>query len=262
MKSAAITPDVHPVDEVLPPWRLLALGLQHVLVMYAGAIAVPLIVGGALKLPKDQIAMLINADLFACGVVTLIQAVGVWRFGIRLPVMMGVTFAAVGPMVAMAANPSLGLLGIYGAVIGSGIFAILAAPLVGRLLPLFPPVVTGSVIAIIGVSLMRVGVGWAGGGVGNPRFGDPAFLESAGLTSPYPQLWSLPVRVLDPHLEEFTAVITGPDLPTWAVVDGSSLDTWGVDASGAQPAFDREYRLVDVEGDYQVFRVRRPLGSG
>ncbi|WP_042701921.1 solute carrier family 23 protein, partial [Azospirillum sp. B506] len=90
MKRAA-TPESHPVDEVLPPWRLLALGLQHVLVMYAGAIAVPLIIGGALKLPKDQIAMLINADLFACGVVTLIQAVGVWRFGIRLPVMMGVT---------------------------------------------------------------------------------------------------------------------------------------------------------------------------
>jgi NCS2 family nucleobase:cation symporter-2 len=178
MKSAA-APDVHPVDEVLPPWRLLALGLQHVLVMYAGAIAVPLIVGGALKLPKDQIAMLINADLFACGVVTLIQAVGFWRFGIRLPVMMGVTFAAVGPMVAMATNPSLGLLGIYGAVIGSGVFAILAAPLVGRLLPLFPPVVTGSVIAIIGVSLMRGGVGGAGGGVGNPRFGDPAFLGVA-----------------------------------------------------------------------------------
>ncbi|MBP2297664.1 nucleobase:cation symporter-2 family protein [Azospirillum picis] len=170
---------IHPVDELPPPWRLLALGLQHVLVMYAGAVAVPLIVGGALKLPKDQVAMLINADLFACGVVTLIQAVGVWRFGIRLPVMMGVTFAAVGPMVAMAGNPSLGLLGIYGAVIGSGIFAMLAAPLVGRLLPLFPPVVTGSVIAIIGISLMRVGVGWAGGGVGNPNFGDPAFLGVA-----------------------------------------------------------------------------------
>ena len=169
----------HPVDEILPPWRLLALGLQHVLVMYAGAVAVPLIIGGALKLPKEQIAMLINADLFVCGLVTLVQAVGFWRFGIRLPIMMGVTFAAVGPMVAMAANPALGLLGIYGAVIGSGIFAMVAAPLVGRLLPLFPPVVTGSVIAIIGISLMRVGVGWAGGGVGNPRFGDPAFLGVA-----------------------------------------------------------------------------------
>jgi uric acid transporter len=57
---------VHPVDEVLPLPKLLALGLQHVLVMYANAVAVPLIIGGALHLPKDQMAMLINADLFAC----------------------------------------------------------------------------------------------------------------------------------------------------------------------------------------------------
>ena len=94
---------VHPVDEKLPVGRLTALGLQHVLVMYAGAIAVPLIVGRALKLTPEQVALLISADLFACGIVTLIQSLGVTRyFGIKLPVMMGVTFAAVGPMVAFA----------------------------------------------------------------------------------------------------------------------------------------------------------------
>ena len=85
---------VHPVDERLPTGRLAALGLQHVLVMYAGAIAVPLIVGRALKLTPEQVAMLISADLFCCGLVTLIQSLGVTRwFGIKLPVMMGVTFA-------------------------------------------------------------------------------------------------------------------------------------------------------------------------
>ena len=162
----------HPVDEVLPPGRLTLLGLQHVLVMYAGAVAVPLIIGGALKLPKEQMAQLINADLFACGIVTLIQAIGCWRFGIRLPVMMGVTFAAVGPMVVMAGNPDLGLLGIYGAVIGAGIFGILVAPLISRMLPLFPPVVTGTIITVIGVSLMRVGINWAAGG--NPTIAGPA----------------------------------------------------------------------------------------
>src|SRR5438552_3102155 len=94
---------VHPVDERLPAARLAALGLQHVLVMYAGAIAVPLIVGRALKLSPEQVALLISADLFCCGLVTLMQSLGVGRrFGVRLPVMMGVTFAAVGPMVAMA----------------------------------------------------------------------------------------------------------------------------------------------------------------
>ena len=98
---------VQPVDEVLPAGKLTLLGIQHVLVMYAGAVAVPLIIGGAMKLPKEQLAMLINADLFACGLVTLIQSLGIWRFGVRLPVMMGVTFAAVSPMIVMATTPDI-----------------------------------------------------------------------------------------------------------------------------------------------------------
>ncbi len=158
---------VHPVDEKLPTGRLAALGLQHVLVMYAGAIAVPLIVGRALKLSPEQVALLISADLFCCGIVTLIQSLGVTRwFGIRLPVMMGVTFAAVGPMVAFAnAMPGVdGARAIFGAIIGAGLISMVIAPIVSKLLRFFPPVVTGTIIAIIGISLMRVGVGWALGG--------------------------------------------------------------------------------------------------
>ncbi len=165
------TTPVHPVDEKLPLPRLTALGLQHVLVMYAGAIAVPLIVGRALKLTPEQVALLISADLFACGIVTLIQSMGVTRwFGIKLPVMMGVTFAAVGPMVAFAnAQPGVdGARAIFGAIIGAGIISMIIAPVVSKMLRFFPPVVTGTIITIIGVSLMRVGVGWAMGG--------PAFL--------------------------------------------------------------------------------------
>ncbi len=161
------TPAVHPVDEPLPPGRLAALGLQHVLVMYAGAIAVPLIVGRALKLTPEQVALLISADLFCCGLVTVIQSLGVTRwFGIRLPVMMGVTFAAVGPMVAFAnAMPGVdGARAIFGAIIGAGVISMLLAPVVSKLLRFFPPVVTGTIIAVIGISLMRVGVGWAMGG--------------------------------------------------------------------------------------------------
>ena len=165
---------VHPVDEKLPLGRVTALGLQHVLVMYAGAIAVPLIVGRALKLTPEQVALLISADLFACGIVTLIQSLGFTRyFGIKLPVMMGVTFAAVGPMVAFAnAMPGVdGARAIFGAIIGAGIISMLIAPMMSRLLRFFPPVVTGTIIAIIGISLMRVGVGWAMGG--------PAFLAQS-----------------------------------------------------------------------------------
>ena len=80
VRRSAVSPSVHPVDEVLPLPRLFALGLQHVLVMYANAVAVPLIVGGALHLPKDQLALLINADLFACGIATLIQTIGFGPF--------------------------------------------------------------------------------------------------------------------------------------------------------------------------------------
>lgn len=144
--------------------RCLLMGLQHVLVMYAGTIAVPLIVGSALRLQKDQMAYLINADLFAAGIITVIQSLGLGKFGIRLPIMMGVTFAAVGPMIAIGANPDVGLTGIYGAVIVSGLFAILIAPLMGRLIRLFPPLVTGSIICLIGLSLLKVGINWSAGG--------------------------------------------------------------------------------------------------
>ena len=170
-----------PVDAMLPPAKLLTLGLQHVLVMYAGAIAVPLIVGRALKLQPEQVAALISADLFCCGLVTLIQSLGLGKlFGIRLPVVMGVTFASVSPMLAMAGNPDLGINGIFGAVIGAGLVSILIAPLISRVLALFPPVVTGTIITVIGVSLMRVGVNWAmGGPPAMAKIADPAFAAMA-----------------------------------------------------------------------------------
>src|SRR5947209_14769965 len=157
--------EIHPVDQILPTPRLLAFGLQHVLLMYAGAVAVPLIIGRALKLPAEDVAFLISADLFACGLATLVQCIGFPGVGIGLPVMMGVTFASVGPMLSMAAAPDVGLLGIYGSVIAAGLFAFLVAPFISRLLPLFPPVVTGTIILVIGISLMRVGINWAGGGL-------------------------------------------------------------------------------------------------
>jgi xanthine permease len=157
--------ETHPVDQVLPVPKLLTLGIQHVLVMYAGAVAVPLILGRALKMSPEDVTFLISADLFACGLATLVQCVGFPGVGIRLPVMMGVTFASVGPMLSMAAAPDIGILGIYGSVIAAGVFAVIVAPFMGRLLPLFPPVVTGTIIVVIGVSLMRIGINWAGGGL-------------------------------------------------------------------------------------------------
>jgi len=176
--------DKHPVDQVLPLGRLTTLGLQHVLVMYAGAVAVPLIVGRALNLDSHQIAKLISADLFVCGLVTLIQAWGATRwFGIKLPVMMGVTFASVAPMISMAQTNG-GVYGaglIFGSVIGAGVISILISPLVSRMLRFFPPVVTGTIITVIGISLMRVGINWI--------FGNPAGPTAPSVPNPEHVKW-------------------------------------------------------------------------
>ncbi|MDH4874205.1 nucleobase:cation symporter-2 family protein [Pseudomonas sp. BN515] len=174
---------VHPVDQRLPLAQTAVLGFQHVLVMYSACIIVPLILGAALQLSKDQLTLIINADLFAAGLATLVQCLGNRFFGIRLPIMMGVTFASITPMIAIALNPTLGLPGVYGAIIASGIFGILFAPIMGRLLRLFPPVVTGTVLLVIGISLMRVGIEWSAGGQPtlangepNPEYGKPVYL--------------------------------------------------------------------------------------
>jgi xanthine permease len=157
----------HPVDDVLPPGRLLVLAIQHVLTMYAGAVTVPLVIAGALHLSADQTAYLVSSDLVACGIVTLIQCVGLGFIGVRLPVIMGVTFVSVGPSIAIASNPALGLPGVFGATMVSGLIGMLIAPWFSRLSRLFAPVVTGTAMLLIGVSLMGVAVNWiAGGGAG------------------------------------------------------------------------------------------------
>lgn len=172
---------VHPVDEVLPAPRLFVLGLQHVLAMYAGAVAVPLLVGSALRLTPDQIIYLINADLFVSGIASFIQAVGIGPIGVRLPLIQGVTFTAVTPMILI--GQQYGVTAVYGAVIVSGIVTMIASPLFSRLLRFFPPLVMGTVITTIGVTLMPVAVLWAGGGnPAAPDFGNPASIALATFT--------------------------------------------------------------------------------
>jgi len=216
---------IHPVDEVLPSGKLAALGLQHVLVMYAGAVAVPLIIGRALKLSPEQVAMLISADLFVCGVVTLIQSWGMTQwFGIRLPVMMGVTFAAVAPMVSMA-NSNTGEAGaqmIFGAIIGAGIISIVIAPIVSRLLRFFPPVVTGTIIAVIGISLMRIGINWI--------FGNPVGPTAPSVVSPEHKQWleaaaaaaSAPGSMLPPVPKDLALLPKMPN-PKYAELTGVGI---------------------------------------
>jgi uric acid transporter len=165
-------PDRSPVDEVPPTGRLLVLGLQHVLVMYAGCVAVPLIVGSALGLDTRTIGLLVNADLVVAGIITLLQTLGVGKIlGVRLPVVTGATFAAVTPMILI--GQSFGLPGVYGSMIASGISGLLIAVPFSSIIRFFPPVVTGSVITIIGLSLISAAAGLiAGNDPAAPGYGD------------------------------------------------------------------------------------------
>src|SRR5438876_8930867 len=167
-KGNGRTGAVHPVDQVPPLGRLTVYGLQHVLAFYAGAVIVPLLLAAAIHLSNEELIQLISADLFTCGIASIIQSVGFWKVGVRLPLIQGVTFTAVAPMIAIGnsvGGGAAGLREIYGAVIIAGIFTFLIAPYYSRLLHLFPPVVTGTVITIIGITLVPVAILNAGGGV-------------------------------------------------------------------------------------------------
>lgn len=173
---------VQPVDEVLPITQMFLYGLQHVLVMYAGAVAVPLVVGNAVGLPADHIILLISADLFICGAATIVQSLGVGkRLGCKLPLIQGCTFAALIPMVLIGKQYGIG--GISGAVIVSGIFILCCAPWISKLIRFFPKVVMGSIVTLIGMSIMPVAGGWVGGGSQEMSgFGAPFALLMAFIT--------------------------------------------------------------------------------
>ncbi|MDU6876602.1 MAG: nucleobase:cation symporter-2 family protein [Clostridium botulinum] len=170
---------ISPVDEVLPAQQLFILGLQHVLAMCAGAVAVPLIVGGALNLSIDQTIFLINADLFVAGIATLVQSLGIKNFiGAKVPIIEGASFASVSAMLAIAntypGDPITGITTIFGATFVAGLFCFIMAPFFGKLIRFFPKVVTGTVITIIGISLLPVAVRWcAGNDVKSPTFASP-----------------------------------------------------------------------------------------
>ncbi|ANU16006.1 xanthine permease [Planococcus maritimus] len=146
-----------------------ALGLQHVLAMYAGAILVPLIVGAALGLTSEQLTYLVSIDILLCGVATLLQVFNSRYFGIGLPVVLGCTFTAVGPMIAIGGQ--YGISAIYGSILVSGLFVIAVSGFFGSLVRFFPPVVTGSVVTIIGITLIPVAINNMGGGQGAADFG-------------------------------------------------------------------------------------------
>ncbi|HEV7980793.1 nucleobase:cation symporter-2 family protein [Amycolatopsis sp.] len=171
----------HPVDELLPVGKTALLGLQHMSIMYAGSVAVPLIVGSALKLDEPTIGLLVNADLLVAGIATLIQSVGIGKIlGIRLPVVAGATFSVVNPMIMIGAQ--YGMQAVYGAMIASGVFGLLIAKPFAKMIRFFPPLVSGTLLAVIGISLIGPGAAMiAGHDTGAPGYAAPSNIGLAFL---------------------------------------------------------------------------------
>jgi uric acid transporter len=185
--GGGVAVETHPVDQMLPVGPLFLYGLQHVMSMYAGVIAVPLIIGSALKLQFTDLAYLLTAALLVSGLATLLQTLGIWKIGSRLPLVQGASFAAVASMLAIgtgAGGGRAGLQAIFGAVLVAGVVGFLISGVFNRLLHFFPPVVTGTVITVIGISLLPVAIKWAGGGTPGvtPGFGSVSNVALAGLT--------------------------------------------------------------------------------
>jgi xanthine permease len=170
-----------PEDEKLGMGANLAYGLQHVLTMYGGIVAVPLILGQAAGLSTSDIGLLVTASLFAGGLATILQTLGLPFFGSRLPLVQGVSFSGVATMVAISGNG--GIKAILGAVIVASVIGLLITPVFSRITRFFPPLVTGIVITTIGLTLMPVAAFWAMGGNSKaPDFGSPANIQLAAVT--------------------------------------------------------------------------------
>ena len=173
-----------PEDENLGLGANLAYGLQHVLTMYGGIVAVPLILGQAAGLGPADIGLLIAASLFAGGLATLLQTLGLPWFGCQLPLVQGVSFAGVATMGAiLSSEGGGGLPGVLGAVMAASLIGFLITPVFSRITKYFPPLVTGIVITTIGLTLMPVAARWVMGGNSKaPDFGSMANIGLAGLT--------------------------------------------------------------------------------
>ncbi len=149
--------------------------------MYGGIIAVPLIMGNAAKLDPSETGVLIAACLFIGSLATMLQLIGIPFFGSQLPIVQGVSFAAVATMLTII-NSGGGLPGVFGAVIVASLFGLIVAPFFSTVLHLFPPLVTGIIITTIGLTMVPVAAGWIMGGFGSANFGAAENIGLAGFT--------------------------------------------------------------------------------
>lgn len=169
------------MDKQTQTGKAAVLGLQHLLAMYAGAVAVPLLIGNGLGFNEEQMTYLISIDIFMCGIATLLQLTVTKFFGIGLPVVLGCAIQAVAPLILIGSKSGVGA--IYGSIIAAGVFIVLIAGFFSKVKKLFPPLVTGTVITVIGLTLIPVAITKMGGGdVAKKSFGDTNNLLLAFVT--------------------------------------------------------------------------------
>lgn len=175
-----VTTHVHHLN-FADQWKNFVLGFQHLLAMYSGDVLVPLLIGQYLHFSTLQMTYLVSIDIFMCGVATLLQLRRTAITGIGLPVVLGCAVQAVTPLESIGGK--LGIAYMYGAIIAAGIFVFLIAGFFAKLKRFFPPVVTGSLITIIGFTLVPVGFQDLGGGSATAHtFGNPSNLLIGFLT--------------------------------------------------------------------------------
>lgn len=160
---------LYKIDDKPPIAVSFILALQHILAAFAGIIAVPLVVAGALKLSVEDTSIMVSASIFVAGLATILQSKGIGPIGSRVSGMMGTDFTFANPAINVGSR--FGIAGIVGATIAGSLIEIILSRFVKPLMRFFPPLITGTVVALIGITLLPVSMDWAAGGSGSKDYG-------------------------------------------------------------------------------------------
>lgn len=160
---------IYGVDDNLGLFKKILFGFQHIFAAFGGIIVVPLVISTALGFDTKTTTALISASILASGLATIIQARGIGKVGSRVACIMGTDFTFVSP--AISVGSVVGLPGIIGATILGSLFEIILSFFIKPLMKFFPPLVTGTVVTLIGLTLLPVSIDWAAGGVGAADYG-------------------------------------------------------------------------------------------
>ena len=157
-------------NEDKPPFAMgIILAIQHILAAFSGIIAVPLVVCSAIGLSVEETALMVSATIFASGITTVIQSKGIGPVGSRVSGMMGTDFTFANPSISVGAK--YGVAGIVTATITGALVEIILSRFIKPLMRFFPPLISGVVVSLIGITLLPVSIDWAAGGVGSESYG-------------------------------------------------------------------------------------------